>query len=580
MKPILLAGSLLFLSIGLKARSETITPIDPVLWQQAQQGKSLEIIVVLKEQTDVSGAYLLRNKEEKGQYVFEHLNETADRTQGSLIQYLQQLGLSYQRFWVVNAVLVKGAGTALLTQLAQREEVKELVENAHYTYHHPLKESATVQKTDAVEWGISKTQADAVWALGYKGQGVVVGGQDTGYEWDHPALKNKYRGFSNGTVNHNYNWHDAIHSGNTTPCGFDSNQPCDDDTHGTHTMGTMVGDDGAGNQTGMAPNAKWIGCRNMNQGVGTLASYTECFQWFIAPTDLSNNNPNPAKAPHVINNSWSCDGSEGCNSSNFATMEIVVNNVRAAGIVVVVSAGNDGSNCSTITTPAAIYAASFTVGSTKNTDEISSFSSRGPVTVYGTSMMGPDVSAPGSGVRSSVPGGGYQSMSGTSMAGPHVVGLVALIISANPALAGNVDAIENIIKNTAVQLTSTQSCGNVSGSTIPNNTFGYGRINALAAIQEALNVSVNNPENQPPGVNVYPNPFNREVGVELKHWGTSTCTIELYAITGQLVYAETWIPQFKTRHELNVKQIEPGLYFYKLYNEKNLAQGRIIKAGN
>ncbi len=171
-------------------------------------------------------------------------------------------------------------------------------------------------------------------------------------------------------------------------------------------------------------------------------------------------------------------------------------------------------------------------------------------------------------------------MSGTSMAGPHVVGLVALIISANPALAGNVDAIENIIKNTAVQLTSTQSCGNVSGSTIPNNTFGYGRINALAAIQEALNVSVNNPENQPPGVNVYPNPFNREVGVELKHWGTSTCTIELYAITGQLVYAETWIPQFKTRHELNVKQIEPGLYFYKLYNEKNLAQGRIIKAGN
>jgi subtilisin family serine protease len=136
----------------------------------------------------------------------------------------------------------------------------------------------------------------------------------------------------------------------------------------------------------------------------------------------------------VINNSWSCTAGEGCTDPT--VLLTVVNNVRAAGIVTVNSAGNGGSACSSINTPAAIYDASFTVGATDSNDVIAAMSSRGPVTVDGSNRRKPDASAPGVNIRSSVRGGGYQSgWSGTSMAAPHVAGLVALLISADPSLA-------------------------------------------------------------------------------------------------------------------------------------------------
>ena len=125
---------------------------------------------------------------------------------------------------------------------------------------------------------------------------------------------------------------------------------------------------------------------------------------------------------------------------------------------------------------AAIYDASFTVGNTTSNDWIANSSSRGPVTIDGSGRIKPDISAPGTGIRSSIPGGSYATLSGTSMAGPHVAGLVALLISASPGLAGDVDTIEEVIEQTAVPLTSSQGCGGVGPTEVPNNVFGWGRI--------------------------------------------------------------------------------------------------------
>jgi subtilisin family serine protease len=456
--------------------------VDPRLLQGAPATN--EFLVILSEQADLSGATALKTKEAKGRYVFERLTEVAQRTQPPLLKSLQKQALEHRPFWIANMVWVRGDLPAIQS-LAQRADTARIVANSANRVPDLLPATVVPRIVSSVEWNISQVHAPDVWALGYTGQGVVVAGQDTGYQWNHPALINHYRGWDGTNANHNYNWHDAIHGLNShntgdNPCGYNLTAPCDDNSHGTHTMGTMVGDDGAGNQIGMAPGAKWIGCRNMERGWGTAATYLECFQWFLAPTDLNDQNPDPSKSPDVINDSWYSDASEG--TTNLFVFQTAVENLRAAGVVVVVSAGNEGSGCSTITSPA-IYDASFSVGATDSGDNIASFSSRGPVTVDGSNRLKPNVSAPGVNIRSSVPVNSYAGgWSGTSMAGPHVVGLVALLISAHPELRGQVDTIERIIESSAVPRTDSQSCGDIPGTDVPNNTYGWGRVDALAAL--------------------------------------------------------------------------------------------------
>jgi subtilisin family serine protease len=452
--------------------------VDPWVLETAAIGPT-EFIVFLEVQADLRAADAMTTRDARGRFVFETLTETAARTQAPVLEQLSGMGLEHRPYWVANFIWVRGDAAAVQA-LAERDDVAHIYANPWVAMDL---ETPSPAGAAAIEWNILKVNADDVWAAGVTGEGAVIAGADTGYDWDHPALKEMYRGWNGVSADHNYNWHDAIHSGGGS-CGPDTNQPCDDNGHGTHTMGTMVGDDGGVNRIGMAPGARWIGCRNMNVGNGTPTTYSECFQWFIAPTDLNDQNPNPALAPHVINNSWSCPPSEGCTDPN--VLKTVVENTRAAGIVVVVSAGNSGPNCSTVNSPIAIYDAAFTVGSTTSSDLISGFSSRGPVTVDGSNRLKPDVSAPGSSVRSSLPGTGYGFLSGTSMAAPHVAGLVGLLISAVPGLAGEVDQLEAIISDTALDLTGGQECGGVPGNQIPNNTFGYGRIDALAAYNAAV----------------------------------------------------------------------------------------------
>jgi serine protease AprX len=465
---------------------EVPADIAPQVWKAVTGGGEAEFLVILDEQADLSGAAALPNREARLRYVYDRLRETARRSQASLRAELDGAGVAYRSFYIVNAVVATG-DRALVERLAARPDVARIAANPSVRQVLPESIPGGLDSAPAaIEWGVAQINADDVWTLGYTGEGIVVAGQDTGYDWDHPELKNQYRGWDGVTVTHDYNWHDAIHSGGGV-CGADSSEPCDDQGHGTHTMGTMVGDDGitTTSQIGVAPGAQWIGCRNMDEGVGTPATYIECFEFFLAPYPLGGDplmDGDPTKAPHVINNSWVCPPGEGC---DWTSLQTAVENVRAAGIVVVASAGNAGYSCSSVGYPPAIYDAAFSIGATDSNDNIASFSSRGPVTVDGSGRRKPDVSAPGVSIRSSQRGGGYTYMQGTSMAGPHVAGTVALLWSATPCLVGDIDTTEWIIAHTARPQTTTQTCGGDSPGDVPNNVYGWGIVDALAAVEEA-----------------------------------------------------------------------------------------------
>ncbi len=443
------------------------TKVDSWILQNATEGET-EFLVYLTAQADLDKASSLPTRLEKGLFVYQTLTSLAEHTQKPVIAELERLGVSYRAHWIANMIWVRGS-LDTVQLLAQRSDVAHLYANPAIALDTPVKVLGSTVQPQAIEWNISQVNAPAVWSLGYSGQGVVIGGQDTGYEWDHPALKDQYRGWDGFAVEHDYNWFDATANPSSTPI--------DPQGHGTHTMGSMVGDDGGNNQIGMAPEARWIGCRNMDAGGnGTPETYTTCYEWFVAPTRVNGSEPRPDLAPDVINNSWGCPPSEGCNPDSLL---IPVQNLVAAGIVTAHSAGNSGSACSTINAPAAIYNESFTVGATDSTDTIAGFSSRGPVTVDGSNRPKPDISAPGVSIRSSVPGGGYEGgWSGTSMAAPHVAGLVALLISAQPALRGQVNEIESIIEQSALH----KSWTGCSSSGVPNNAYGWGRIDALTAV--------------------------------------------------------------------------------------------------
>ena len=461
-------------------------------------GETASFFLVLRSQSDLSGAEAITSAPERRRFVFEALRSTAEASQAELRRELSEAGVRFRPFFLVNMIEVE-ADRGVAEKLSARAEVAFVAANRPSRLSRPEVQEPDPRPLSAslVEASLDVVRAPEVWGEGFTGQGIVVGIADTGIAWEHPALKGRYRGFDGATASHAYNWRDAIHApipaGN--PCGADSPFPCDDHSHGTHVTGTAVGTDGGVNQIGVAPGAQWIGCRNMDRNEGTPARYTECFEFLLAPTDANGANPRPEIGADITSNSWGCPASEGCTDPNI--LRAVIENTRAAGIFVAVAAGNGGSaGCSTISIAPEFYEASFSVGATTRADTIAGFSSRGPVTVDGSNRLKPDVVAPGVSIRSSVPPAAYSPFSGTSMATPHVAGAVALLWSAVPSLTGRVPETEEILRSTAVRLTSEEVCGGISGSAIPNPVFGWGRIDVAAAVA-AARLGVTPPEPAP-----------------------------------------------------------------------------------
>jgi serine protease AprX len=474
--PVTLAVALV-LGLAAPAAPTSSSPsskVSPRVLSDTAGGRTASFLVTLASQADVSGAAQLPTKLAKGDFVFRTLTAFAARIQAPIVAMLNRMGASYRSHFVVNLLTVTG-GRAVVDALAARSDVSR-IDPLVWMKSTILPVSPPVlapTSPDAIEWNVTKVQAPKVWAHGDTGQGIVLGSIDTGQQWDHPALKTHYRGWNGSTADHNYNWYDATNPANLSPI--------DPYGHGTHTAGTMVGDDGGTNQIGVAPGAKWMSCRAMDSsGAGTIDTYTTCFEFMIAPWDLTGQNPDPSKAPVAASNSWYCSISlEGCTQG---ALFQTVKNVRAAGIVPVVSAGNAGSACSTIGIdgPPAQYDESYTVGASTQSNALASFSSRGPVTVQGVTLVKPDIVAPGEFVRSSIPGNAYGIESGTSMASPHIAGVIALIYEAKPTLIGNVDATESLINSTAHHVNSS-ACS--SNGTYPNNLWGYGLVQAAAAVK-------------------------------------------------------------------------------------------------
>lgn len=453
--------ALVILGVGV-AYSGVITPnLQDQLNSTPPNGK-VRVLVVMKQTPDFNSLSGL-SREDKVTTLKAFMKDS----QKNLLGYLNSLPsrevATVRSFWIFNGLLLEATPT-VIQKVAMRTDVAYVKQDEWIAIQYEKEEPEATLTTNvkSVEWNVQQINADDVWNLGYTGEGVIIGSIDTGVDVTHPALQGKWTGY----------WHDATWSG--------CSSPCDDMGHGTHTMGTILGGDGPGpfsNDIGVAPGAHFVTAKAFWYGFGMQSWLLDCMEWM---GDLVGQGVNI----RAVSNSWgSCDQTDQTFWSSVETW-------RNLGIIPVFAIGNS-SNCGYSEPPpygTAVTPGNFPtvigVGATDNADNIASFSLRGPApdqspwnnpTYWGRpdwDLIKPDISAPGVNVRSSVPGGGYDVYSGTSMACPHITGVVALLLSKNPDLTYT--DVYNIILDNAYEPPQ--------GGPYPNNIYGWGRVDALAAI--------------------------------------------------------------------------------------------------
>ncbi|OGC43592.1 hypothetical protein A2Y85_05625 [candidate division WOR-3 bacterium RBG_13_43_14] len=409
------------------------------------QGEKLQVIVHMKEQADLS-LMPTAAKAEK----LQHLQDFSQNSQHDLAQYLESLGErinNYQSYWIFNGMTFSTTRDIIET-VAARNDVDYVIDDFVIQLEYNKGEEVAPL---APTWAITLISAHLCWNDGFTGSGVIVGNMDTGVEVTHSAFGGRW--ITGG-------WYDAVNG---------QSAPYDDHGHGTHTMGSICGGDGNGSfdpDIGVAPGANFICAKCFDAGGSGQATWIHnSFQWFAG------------QSAQVVGNSWG--------NNNQTTLEFWADcaNWRDLGIVPVFSIGNAGSGSGTAGTPGNFPTVTG-VGAVDSGDNIASFSSRGPApnqspwtdTQYWErpdwNRTKPDISAPGVNVNSAAPGGGYQTMSGTSMASPHVTGAVALLLEKNPILDYN--TIYNILLDNADHPSQ--------GAPYPNNNYGWGRLNCYAAL--------------------------------------------------------------------------------------------------
>ncbi|KAL3670704.1 hypothetical protein V7S43_003892 [Phytophthora oleae] len=390
------------------------------------------------------------------QNIVTALQQHAQQSQGPILQLLAAAGITFKSNWITNTIEILDCPVELLKQILTLTLVKQVIFDLIIDLD-PIQTAAdSTSNTAAAGWGASKIQATNVWSTGITGQNVIVGTIDTGVRNTHEALVDNWVG--------GYGWYDPSQK---TATPFDANG------HGTHTAATIAGKKGVG----IAPGAKWMTCKGCGASSCTLSLLTACAQFMLCPTDTNGNNCNAAKAPHIVSNSWGA-------GQGLTYFQPSLDAWAAARIIPVFSAGNSGANgCGSVVSPGD-SAKAFAVGASDSNDALGLFSSLGPAV---NGLVKPDFTGPGVSVRSAWNGNNsdYLSVSGTSMAAPHLAGTIALALSKRPGLC--FDSVKEILTgSTAKSLPNVaMTCGGTSSSTFPNNQYGYGRLNALNAVNAA-----------------------------------------------------------------------------------------------
>ncbi|RLO06839.1 hypothetical protein DYB28_003705 [Aphanomyces astaci] len=425
--------------------------------------------------------------EDRRQAVYDALTAHSATTRTESASVLDSADCEH--FWIAPAAICRGLTKEQIDQVARLPNVKSVAFPDNVQLIEPvLSEELTVKAGEVnatvPQWGVTTTGAPDIWKY-YKGKGVVVGSIDTGAEYRHESLKNNWRA-SKGWFN--------PYNGTLFPL------PVDSARHGTHTIGTMVGSHGIG----VAPEAQWIACMGLYIREGTPAGLLKCGEFMLCPTRLDGTHPECKLGADVINNSW------GSTKGYNPVYEDMVTSWRAAGITPIFANGNSGPKCGTTGNPG-MYTRVISVGAVgsaqKDPNYLAPFSSKGPgyprdANNQTLTIVKPDISAPGYPTLSANARvlDGYLHMSGTSMAAPHIAGVVALLKSAQSDLT--YDEIYGYLTKTADREVlkpepekwyfpngtffsdGAYNCGNVSDASWPNNRYGYGRANVGTILRD------------------------------------------------------------------------------------------------
>lgn len=435
--------------------------------QTTAPSTEIPLIVVLSDQADLRPAKEEKNKHARRLKIAKELKDKAEKTQGPLKAFLERNGSRRTiPLWLMNAIAATLPASRVTALAAfpgvSRVELDLLIEAP------PVADAASVLP----EWNISAIRAPELWSIGFAGAEVVVANTDTGVDLLHADLNGAWRGGTNSWYNPYSDPANASYcriANNCSPCELSPSTPCDLNGHGTATMGVMVGGSAGGTAIGVAPDARWIAVKVLNDSrSGASSIIFQGFQWIL---DLPG-----AEAPAVVNNSWGLPNVNGCNT----TYQTVIGTMKAAGIELVFSAGNSGPAVSSSVSPAN-NPGSYAVGATTDANTVASFSSRGPSAC--DASVFPQVVAPGANIRAAgLTNGGlvptsYTSVSGTSFSAPHVAGAMALLIGAFPALTPA--DLESVLQETT---------NPTVGAPLPNNNYGQGLIDLANAYGSVFGV--------------------------------------------------------------------------------------------